>query len=112
VVGAGLVAGGWRAVLVADGQWMVLAAGERRLAKQTRRCEKKNCRRRRIEGSEYQLLGQYSIRVESSLLEALDLLLNQIFPPYMSGFCLYLYARGLQTFYLSYNSKLTRTPNF
>jgi hypothetical protein len=28
------------------------------------------------------LLGQYSIRVESSLLEALDLLINQIFSPF------------------------------
>jgi hypothetical protein len=56
------------------------------------------------------LLGQYTIWVESSLLEALDLLLNQILPDYMRGFCLYLYARGLQTFYLSFNSKPTRTP--
>jgi hypothetical protein len=56
------------------------------------------------------MLWQYTIRVESSLLEALDLLLNQILHDYMRGFCLYLYDRGLQAFYLSYNSKPTRTP--
>jgi hypothetical protein len=44
MAGAGLVAGGWRPVLVAEGQRMALVAGERRLAKQTRRCEKKNYR--------------------------------------------------------------------
>jgi hypothetical protein len=105
-----LVAEGWQTTLVADGQRTTLAADERRLAKQSRRRGEKICRWRRIEGSDYQLLGQYSIRVESSLLEALDLLLNQILPDYMRGFCLYLYAKGLQTFYLSYNSKPTRTP--
>jgi hypothetical protein len=42
------------------------------------------------------LLWQYSIRVKSSLLEALDLLPDQIFPPLHERLLLYLYAKGLQ----------------
>jgi hypothetical protein len=56
---------------VPDGQRMALAAGERRqLAKQSRQRGGRGgiCRWRRIEGSDYQLLGQCSIRVEFSLL--------------------------------------------
>jgi hypothetical protein len=82
-----LVAKGWQSRLV--------AGGGGRLHKLSG-VREKNCRWRRIAGSGYQLLWQYSIRVKSSLLEALDLLPDQIFPPLHERLLLYLYAKGLQ----------------